>query len=122
MAKISKIQFYELRNNIYGGLVEKKIIEESDANFLEVESLVISTPYLDIDWDDERPLEDDNDAMDNAYHYLCNDEVSVENQVKAILKQSNIDGTVMIDDVEGVTVWEKVVNTFDCDEFLDLIS
>jgi len=58
----------------------------------------------------------------NAYHYLCNDDVSVEEQVEAIKKQSEIDGAVMIDDIEGVTVWEKVENTFNCYEFLDLIS
>ena len=67
-------------------------------------------------------LQEEQTRIGNAYHYLCNDDVSVEEQVIAIEKQADIDGGEMIDDVEGVTVWEKVMNTFSCDEFLDLIS
>jgi len=122
MSKISKTQFYEIRNNVYGGLVENGTIKESDVTFVEIEQMIISSLGLDIDWDDERPIDMDTTMMDNAYHYLCNDDVSVEEQVEAIQKQADIDGSVMIDYVEGVTVWEKVENAFSCDEFLDLIS
>ena len=60
--------------------------------------------------------------IDNASHYVCTDDIDVEGQVEAIEKQADIDGNVMIDNVEGVTVWEKVQYTFSCDEFLDLIE
>jgi len=78
--------------------------------------------YIDHTVDKLLALQQEAVTDQNAYHYLCNDDVSVEEQVQAIQKQADIDGSVMIDYVEGVTVWEKVENAFSCDEFLDLIS
>jgi hypothetical protein len=63
------------------------------------------------------------EAIENACHYLCDsDELTMEQQVEAIAKQADEDGSVMIDEVEGVIVWEPIEDTYDCDEFLQLIN
>ena len=59
-------------------------------------------------------------AIANASHYLCDDEVSIEEQINAIANHDEVSD--YIDDVEGVTVWERVTQTFDCYEFLNLIG
>lgn len=78
--------------------------------------------YIDATVDKLLALQVEAVTNQNAYHYLCNDDVSIEEQVKSIEAQAEINSMVMIDDVEGVTVWEKIENSFSCDEFLDLIS
>ncbi len=61
-------------------------------------------------------------AIIEASHYLCESDLSIKEQVEAIVDQFYKDGSVMIDDVEGVVVWQPLENTFDCDEFLVLIG
>ena len=61
-------------------------------------------------------------AIEEARHYLCDsDELTMEQQVEAIAKQADEDGSVLIDDVEGVVVWEPIEGQYDCDEFLQMI-
>ena len=65
--------------------------------------------------------EDDNEtAYEHAGNYLSDGELTTEQMVEAIAKHEN--QADLIDDVEGVVVWEKVERTFDCEEFLDLIG
>jgi len=60
-------------------------------------------------------------AYEKAGNYLCETEsMSIRDMVQAIAenkKQNNL-----IDTVEGVVVWQKVENTFNCNEFLELIG
>ena len=61
-------------------------------------------------------------AIEHATHYLSDTFVSVEEQVEAIAQQAEEDGSEMIDNVEGVLVWEPLEELFDCDEFLQMIG
>jgi homoaconitase/3-isopropylmalate dehydratase large subunit len=61
-------------------------------------------------------------AIAEAEHYLSDSDLTVKEQVEAIAMQADEDGSVMIDDVEGVLVWEPLEGRFDCDEFLQLIN
>jgi hypothetical protein len=61
-------------------------------------------------------------AIAEAEHYLSDSDLSIKEQVEAIAKQADEDGSVMIDNVEGVLVWEPLEGRFDCDEFLQLIG
>ncbi len=56
-----------------------------------------------------------------AMNYLCDSEDnSISDQIELI--KNHEDGEDFIDNVEGVIVWDKVVNVFTCNEFIDLIS
>ena len=60
-------------------------------------------------------------AIESASHYLCDsDELTIEEQIEAIANHE--DQYDMIDNVEGVIVWEKVEWSFTCDSFLDQIG
>ena len=60
-------------------------------------------------------------AIEAAGHYLCDsDEMTIEEQIEAIANHE--DQSDMIDNVEGVIVWEKVEWSFTCDSFLDQIG
>lgn len=63
-------------------------------------------------------------AIAEAAHYLCDLdlELSIREQVEAIAKQAEEDGTEMIDNVEGVVVWEPLEGKYDCDQFLQMIG
>ena len=60
------------------------------------------------------------DWEDVAGNYLCDGDENLRSQVNRIAEWP--DGSDMIDNVDGVFVWEKVVNKFTCDEFLHLIG
>lgn len=59
-------------------------------------------------------------AIAHASHYLCDNEVSLEDQIIAI--QNHSEDSDYIDNVEGVTVWEPIQNRFVCWEFIDMIG
>lgn len=84
-----------------------------DLNDLSVSALVTVIKGVTSDYDK---------AMEKAGELLCDGDLSTEEQVELIAKQANIDGYDMIDNVDGVIVWEKVVNSFTCDEFLEHIN
>lgn len=60
------------------------------------------------------------DYVEAASHYLCDGDISTKEMVEAIYNHK--DQNDMIDNVEGVIVWEKVENTFNCAEFLEQID
>jgi hypothetical protein len=60
----------------------------------------------------------EDEAIAEAEHYLSDSVLSTKEQIEAIAKQAEKDGSVMIDDVEGVVVWEPLERRFDCDTFL----
>ncbi len=55
-----------------------------------------------------------------AGEFLCDSDLTVEEQLKLIAKHE--DTTDMIDNVEGVVVWEKVEHQWQVGEFLDYIG
>jgi len=85
-----------------------------DMTQLDIQSLV--------DIIGEHQLTAKEKAIAEAEHYLSDSDLSIKEQVEAIAMQADEDGSVMIDDVEGVLVWEPLENRFDCDEFLQLIG
>lgn len=92
---------------------------------------------IDLSINDELPLDlndlsivdldkviNDNhdDYIDKAGGLLCDGEDSIEVQIELIAHQSKINGSVMIDYVDRVIVWEKVEHSFTCDAFLEYID
>lgn len=60
-----------------------------------------------------------------AKHYLSDDDEngnSMEELLMLIEAQADIDGSVMLDEVEGVIVWEAVTDRYTVDEFLEMIQ
>ena len=69
---------------------------------------------------DQHEPEIKNEIIEAASNYLCDSDLSIEQQVENICKHENQED--LIDYVEGVLVWEKVMNKFTCKEFLKLID
>jgi hypothetical protein len=59
-------------------------------------------------------------AIELASHYLCDGDLTTEQMVEAIA--NNEDEDDLIDNVDGVIVWEKVEYEFTCEQFLDDIG
>jgi hypothetical protein len=59
-------------------------------------------------------------CIKNAKRYLIDDDVSIEDQIDFIAKLG--DDYDLIDNIPGVTVWEKVELTFTCKDFLEEIN
>lgn len=63
------------------------------------------------------------EAVQSAGHYLCGDEDSaIEQQVNLIAAHAEDNPDDLIDNVEDVLVWEKVVGKITCQEFLEMIG
>lgn len=58
--------------------------------------------------------------IERASHYLSDGELSTEEMCDAIANHE--DQYDIIDNVEGVEVWEKVEGSFNCDDFLQEIG
>lgn len=57
--------------------------------------------------------------LERASHFLCDgDDMTVADQLALIDAQAEIDDSVMLDDVEGVIVWEKIEYSFTVEDFL----
>jgi len=66
---------------------------------------------------------DDQLPEDKAYEILCcDDDYSIPEMITAIEEQAKIDGTELIDYVDGVSVWQKLELEFTCDAFLKYIG
>jgi hypothetical protein len=60
-------------------------------------------------------------AISQAEHYLCNsDDLTIEEQIQAI--ENHKDQNDLIDNVDGVIVWDKVEYSFSCEDFLSEIG
>jgi hypothetical protein len=59
-------------------------------------------------------------AIELASHYLSDGDISTEEMIEAIANHE--DQSDMIDNVEGVVVWEKVEWSFTCEQFLEEIG
>ena len=90
----------------------------SDMTTLDVTFIEDILNKRDAELEEDKPYED-------AEQYLCDDSengMNVRQMVDAISQQADIDGSRMIDHVDGVLVWEAVEYRFTCDDFLDLIG
>lgn len=59
-------------------------------------------------------------AIELASHYLSDGDLSTEEMIEAIAEHE--DQSDMIDNVDGVVVWEKVEYSFTCEDFLNEIG
>lgn len=60
---------------------------------------------------------------DIAYEILCSDdEYPLKDMIELIEYQAAVNGSTMIDFVDGVQVWQKLELSFTCDEFLKHIG
>lgn len=59
-------------------------------------------------------------AIELASHYLSDGDLSTKEMIEAIANHE--DQSDFIDNVEGVVVWEKVENSFTCEDFLSEIG
>ena len=59
-------------------------------------------------------------AIALAEHYLSDGDISTEEMIEAIANHDN--QSDMIDNVDGVVVWEKVEWSFTCEDFLNEIG
>lgn len=65
----------------------------------------------------------EDERIERASHLLCtDDDTTIDDQLALIDVQAKIDDSVMLDDVEGVIVWQKVEWSFTVREFLDEIE
>lgn len=65
----------------------------------------------------------EEETVERASHYLCEpDDTTIAEQVALIVAQAEIDGSVMLDHVDGIMVWEKVEYSFTVDSFLEEIG
>ena len=65
----------------------------------------------------------EDERIERASHYLCTEnDLTIVDQLALIDAQAEIDDTEMLDNVEGVIVWQKVEWSFTVGEFLDEIE
>ncbi len=78
----------------------------------ELEQLILNTINGFLPTEEELRIE-------RASHYLCDsDDMTIADQLALIEAQADIDEDEMIDNVEGVIVWEKVEWSFTVEDFL----
>ena len=62
-------------------------------------------------------------ALENASHYLCDGEATIEQQVDLIILQGDIDGTIIVDNAhDSIIVWEPLTDRYTVNEFLEIIG
>jgi hypothetical protein len=69
---------------------------------------------------EEVESDDYTDEVEKAENYLSDGSISTAEMIRRIEKHE--DQYDFIDNVGGVVVWEKVQNSFTCEEFLNMIS
>jgi len=66
---------------------------------------------------------DFEDAVENAAHYLANDYLEIPGVIRTIEEAAETtDGYDLIDDLEGVMVWEPLEGRMTINRFLELIG
>lgn len=61
----------------------------------------------------------EEERIERASHYLCEaDDMTIADQLALIDAQAEIDPREMLDNVEGVIVWEKIEYSFTVEDFL----
>lgn len=99
-----------------------RFINEKWTNVTDGRNLKYIEEAVEKIWNGFQPTEMEI-AIGIASDLLCpDDDYSIQDQVKAIQDQAKIDGTLMIDDVDGVMVWEAVQLEFTCNAFLKQIG
>jgi hypothetical protein len=113
-------------------MTEQKIVDAATAIKNHLIQLAVDDKLpLDMTQLDIQPLVDiigevqptaKDEAMKSAGHYLCDSELTIEEQVEAIAAHAEENGNDLIDFVEGVLVWHMVENTITCNDFLEMIG
>lgn len=122
MSKLTKTQ--EIKLMIIENFIDHYTTNDDERDAMKMEART----YVEEDHVDEIAQADfaDNGARQNvitkARHLLCelDTDQDVVDAVKAVLGHPNQDQYV--DWVDGIIVWDKVSNTFTCEEFLDEIE
>jgi len=66
---------------------------------------------------------EEEERIERARYYLSeSDDMIMEGQVALIDAQAEIDDSVMLDDIDGIMVWEKVEYSLSVRDFLDMIN
>lgn len=111
-----------MRTNEIAQAVKDYIVDLAVNDKLPMDLTQLSTDEIEEVIKSKLPSAED-ERIERASHYLCTDnDTTIADQLALIDAQAEIDDTVMLDDVEGVVVWEKVEFSFTVGEFLDEIE
>jgi hypothetical protein len=111
-----------MRTNEIAQAVKDYIVDLAVNDKLPMDLTQLSTDELEEVIKSKLPTKED-ERIERASHYLCDaDDMTIADQLALIDAQAEIDDTVMLDDVEGIIVWEKVEWSFTVSEFLDEIT
>ena len=69
-------------------------------------------------------IQETDSRVNHASHYLCDNDdngITILDQIELIEKQVDIDGSELIDNVDGVIVWDKLEWSLSCDRFLEMV-
>jgi hypothetical protein len=108
----------EIRNLLFKMAVKDRLlIKERDLPLSRIEKIV----KLALKASEPTQLQK---AVESAGFYLSNSEVEIEEQVSLIVAEAekNEQGHTLIDEIEGVCVWEPLEGRYTPSEFLDLIG
>lgn len=102
--------------------IKNYLVELSINDKLPMDLTQLSIDKLEKVIKSKLPTEEEK-RIERASHYLCeSDDMTMEGQLDLIDAQAEIDDSVMLDDVDGIIVWEKVEYSFTVRDFLDEIS
>lgn len=102
--------------------VKDYIVDLAVNDKLPMDLTLLSTDELEEVIKSNLPTKE-QERIERASHYLCDsDELTMAEQLALIDAQAKIDPTMMLDNVEGVIVWQKVEYSFTVEEFLSEIE
>jgi len=111
-----------MRTNEIAQAVKDYIVDLAVNDKLPMDLTQLSTGELEEVIKSKLPTKED-ERIERASHYLCDaDGMTIADQLALIDAQAEIDITVMLDNVEGIIVWEKVEWVFTVGDFLDEIE
>jgi hypothetical protein len=111
-----------MRTNEIAQAVKDYIVDLAVNDKLPMDLTQLSTGELEEVIKSKLPTKED-ERIERASHYLCDaDDMTIADQLALIDAQAEIDITVMLDNVEGIIVWEKVEWVFTVGDFLDEIE
>lgn len=135
MSKVAKLVEFSLmvRVIVEEGASDDNIIAASyDKVLAKIDHRELGDNLVSIEDDKECPYgtlnhDEETDGITqkmimNAKHYLSTDggDVAIKAMIKAIMEHE--DSSKIIDYVDGVLVWDKVTDSFTCDQFIEEIS
>jgi hypothetical protein len=111
-----------MKTNEIAQAVKDYIVDLAVNDKLPMDLTQLSTDEIEEVIKSKLPTKED-ERIERASHYLCDaDDMTIADQLALIDAQAEIDDTVMLDNVEGIIVWEKVEWVFTVGDFLDEIE